>query len=146
MNNQEIKIDKNRHDKMFGKQESISLDGVKHDLSQPIIDLSAMEKSVSEIKVTKASSRNIEIEPIMTYVYLKEDENDGFLASESGILLGRAEETDYRVGTVISVGKDVKQVVANDKFMYHKAAVEYLQYGSNRFPLIMEKNIICKIK
>lgn len=146
MNNQEIKIDKNRQNKMFGKQEAISLDGVKHDLSSPIIDLSAMEKSVNETKVTKTGSKEIEIEPIMTYVYVKEEDNDGFLSSEAGIILGRAEESDYKIGTVVSIGKDVLQVNKGDKFMYHKAAIQYLECYGKTFPLIMEKNIICKIK
>jgi co-chaperonin GroES (HSP10) len=146
MKKQEVKIDKTRHDKMFGKQEAISLDGKKHDLSQPTINLEEMKKNVDSATVTKAGSKEIEIEPILTYVYLKEEDNDGFIASEGGIILGRSEESDYRIGTTISVGKDVTQVTPGTKFMYHKAAIQYLECYGKSFPLIMEKNIICKIK
>jgi hypothetical protein len=143
---QKINIDKDRHDKMFGQQKPISLDGTKNKTALPIIDLEAVSKSINETTVTRPSSKEIEIEPIMTYVYLKEDINDGFIASEAGIILGRAEESDYKIGTAISVGQDVTQVTPGVKFMYHKAAVQYLECYGKKFPLIMEKNIICKIK
>lgn len=141
-----IKIDKDRHSKMFGEQEVIPLDGIKGKSTSPIIDLSAVTKSVNEAPVTKAGSKEVEIEPIMTYVYVKEEDNNGFVSSEAGIILGRAEESDYKIGTAISVGKDVTQVVPGTKFMYHKAAIQYLDCYGKSFPLIMEKNIICKIK
>ena len=141
---QEVKIDKDRHEKMFGKQEAISLDGVKHDLSSPIIDLSAKSKAINEQPIV--TNKQVEIQPIGSWIYTKEDANDGFMQSEGGIILGRAEESDYKIGTVISVGPKVVEVKAGDKFMYHKAAIAYLECYGNRYPLMEEKNVICKIK
>ncbi len=86
----------------------------------------------------------VKIQPLADYIVASQEEAEERTAS--GLYIPGGAQEKPKVAKVLTVGKDVKQVKANDRIIYKSYSTTEVKLGNDEYILVKEEDVLATVK